>query len=221
MRVIILLLSLIAAMPAWAGAPPRVAVSPSTLCETAIVAAETRGRLPPRMLAAIAQEESGRRDPDSGAVRPWPWTINAEGVGQFFPTEQQAIDAVRALQARGVRSIDVGCLQVNLMYHPDAFASLEQAFDPGRNADYATRFLNTLYASSHDWGQAIGAYHSETPGLGDAYRALVMVRWERPDLHRPEAPTQSAYQAFPDPRQVYGAFAPRSSVYGAFAGALN
>ena len=45
-------------------------------------------------------------------------------------TRQQAVAAVQALQARGVRSIDVGCLQVNLMYHPIAFASLDDAFDP-------------------------------------------------------------------------------------------
>ena len=28
------------------------------------------------------------------------------------------LPAVQALRARGVRSIDVGCLQVNLMFHP-------------------------------------------------------------------------------------------------------
>ena len=52
--------------------------------------------------------------------------------------------AVRAMQANGVRSIDVGCGQINLMYHPDAFPNLELAFDPQANAAYAARFLKAL-----------------------------------------------------------------------------
>ncbi len=74
-------------------------------------------------------------------VRPWPWTINVAGQGFFFPTKALAVTAVRELLASGVQSIDVGCLQVNLMFHPAAFASLEQAFDPMANARYAARFL--------------------------------------------------------------------------------
>ena len=33
---------------------------------------------------------------------PWPWTINAEGVGSFYETKAAAIAAVRDLQARGL-----------------------------------------------------------------------------------------------------------------------
>jgi hypothetical protein len=215
MRSIITLMALLLAGNAWAGTA-RLAAPPD-LCESAIAAAEFRGRLPPRMLTAIAEEESGRRDAETGTVRPWPWTINAEGAGQFFDTKAQAVAAVRILQARGVRSIDVGCLQVNLMFHPDAFASLDEAFDPDRNAAYAARFLNTLYAASHDWKQAIGDYHSETPELGEPYRIQVLARWQRPDLRPLSDPTEIAYGAFENPQRVYGAFAPVNQVYGAFA----
>ena len=107
-------------------------------------------RMPARLLGAIAEVESGRLD-ERGNLRPWPWTINAEGRGQFFASKQQAIDAVRTLQLQGVRSIDVGCMQVNLMHHPSAFASLDEAFDPTANAQYAARFLNTLYGMSQSW----------------------------------------------------------------------
>jgi hypothetical protein len=202
------------------------ATDPATLCETAVTTAEYVNLLPPRLLAAISLTESGRVEPATGRVRPWPWTINAEGVGQFFATQQEAITTVKALQAQGVQSIDVGCLQVNLMYHPDAFRSLEDAFEPRTNANYAARFLNALYAVSKDWAVAIAAYHSETPALGDAYRALVMARWRNGDLHAPAArrvvygdfaQNSKAYgdKAYDD--RAYGAFAPRSRVYGAFA----
>jgi hypothetical protein len=162
------------ALPALA-APPLA--SPSQLCEAAIVAAERAERLPERMMGAIALVETGRLDPTSGAPRPWPWTINAEGQGFFFASKQQAIEAVRALQARGVRSIDVGCMQVNLMHHPNAFASLDQAFDPAANATYAAHFLNDLHAQSNDWLRATGQYHSSTPELGAAYQTQVAAAW--------------------------------------------
>jgi hypothetical protein len=197
-----------------------VAADPATLCETAATTAEYVGRLPPRLLAAIGVTETGRVDPDTGRLRPWPWTINAEGVGQFFQTRQQAIAAVNALRARGVQSIDVGCMQVNLMYHPDAFASLEEAFDPRVNAIYAAKFLNALYAEAKDWAHAIAAYHSETPALGDAYRVLVMARWQNGDL-RAAAPVGAQYQDFAPHTDAYGAFAPSGSVYRSFSGATG
>jgi Transglycosylase SLT domain len=199
---------------------------PAVLCQTAVTTAEYVNRLPPRLLEAISLTESGRPDPRSGHLRAWPWTINAEGAGIFFETKPQAVAAVKALQARGIRSIDVGCLQVNLMYHPDAFASLEEAFDPRGNANYAARFLNALYAEGNDWVHAVAAYHSETPALGDAYRVLVMTRWQNGDPRVP-APAQAAYRDFSGADQgrgdpvrgnlAYGAFAPSSRVYGAFA----
>lgn len=189
---------------------------PATLCETAVTSAEFSGNLPPRLLHAISLTESGRIDPKTGAVRAWPWTINAEGEGHFFETRDDAIAAVKALQARGVQSIDVGCNQVNLMFHPRAFASLEDAFDPRSNAVYAARFLNALYAERGDWPHAIAAYHSETPALGDAYRVLVMARWQNPGLRDPGPVLTSAYQDFARDGQAYGSFTASGRVYGAF-----
>ncbi len=189
---------------------------PATLCETTAATAEYVNRLPPRLLHAISLTENGRVDPISGRIRPWPWTINAEGVGRFFATGVQAVAAVKVLQARCVRSIDVGCLQVNLMYHPDAFASLEDAFDPRLNATYAAGFLNVLYAEGGQWAHAIAAYHSQTRRLGAAYRVLVMARWENGGS-RTAAPARAAYRDVGGGPSAYGAFAPRSRVYGAFA----
>jgi hypothetical protein len=191
------------------------AADPAALCEMAVASAELSGRLPARLLHAISLTESGRADAKAGIVRAWPWTINAEGEGRFFDTKQQAVAAVRALQARGVQSIDVGCMQVNLMYHPHAFITLESAFDPQSNAAYAARFLNALHADGRDWPRAIAAYHSETPALGEAYRVLVMARWEKPDLRDIKQP-QAAYQNFINAARVYGAFTHAGRVYGAF-----
>jgi hypothetical protein len=161
------------AMPSPLTTMPVLGVS----CRPAIAAAEQAGAIPRLLLAAIAKVESGRRDPSSGVVAPWPWTINAEGQGSYYDTKAQAIAAVRALQARGVQSIDVGCMQINLMHHPNAFASLDQAFDPSANATYAAHFLNDLHGQTNDWLRAAGQYHSSTPELGAAYQTQVAAAW--------------------------------------------
>ncbi|MDR3536939.1 MAG: transglycosylase SLT domain-containing protein [Acetobacteraceae bacterium] len=187
----LLLLSLIGRAAASLGfGPPD---PPGLLCRQAIVAAERANAIPAHLLAAIGRVESGRRDPVSGALHPWPWTINAEGEGQFFETKMQALTAVKALQARGVRSIDVGCLQVNLMHHPNAFATLEQAFDPHANADYAARFLRQLFGQSSTWPKATALYHSATPELGEPYQKQVMAVWpEEMLIQTAEAPSALA-----------------------------
>ena len=42
-------------------------------------------------------------------------------------------------------------------------------FDPDENADYAARFLKSLYSEYGEWSQAAGAYHSRTPSYAKAY----------------------------------------------------
>jgi hypothetical protein len=149
------------------------------LCRAAITEAERSANVPRGLLQAIGRVESGRRDPETGQFAPWPWTTNAEGEGKYFPTREAAIAHVRQLQARGVRIIDVGCMQVNLHHHPNAFASLEQAFDPLINARYAARFLSELNGGRADWRQAAGHYHSQTPERAGPYREKVLAAWER------------------------------------------
>jgi len=178
-------------------APPRTTAralppSPGLQCRQAIFTAERAAAVPPHLMAAIARVESGRPDA-RGTVHPWPWTINAEGAGQYFPTKDAALAAVRTLQSRGVRSIDVGCMQVNLHHHPTAFASLEHAFDPAMNAAYAARYLTELYAATRDWTRATAFYHSATPDRGDSYQRRVAAVW--PDEQKHGAPGLGVQQA--------------------------
>jgi hypothetical protein len=217
-RCLLALMLLCASYPA-ARAAPAVPRAPA-LCDSAIATAEDSLRLPLHLLQAIAEVESGRPDPSTRRLQPWPWTINAEGVGAFFASKAEAIAAVRTLQARGVRSIDVGCMQVNLMFHPVAFASLDEAFDPGANALYAAHFLNTLHFGNHDWSNAIGAYHSQTPILGDDYRRRVLALWQDPSVTwHFDLGLAVAYRDFAQRAEAYNDFAPSSRVYGAFSAA--
>jgi hypothetical protein len=153
------------------------APSPGEQCRAAISAAERGHGIPSQLLAAIGRIESGKRDPISGVRGAWPWTINAEGQGYYFDSKAEAIQAVEALRARGVRSIDVGCMQVNLMYHPAAFATLDIAFEPAVNADYAARFLVQLHEQTGDWTTATAHYHSADPNEGGPYADKVTSVW--------------------------------------------
>ena len=204
-----LFLGLILVVSVTVHASPLRGDSAATLCEQAIARAEVIGHTPPGMLAAIGQVESGRPDSQTGTMRSWPWTIDADGVGQFFATKAQAVAAVAALQAEGVRSIDVGCMQVNLMHHPDAFASLDQAFDPVSNALFAVRFLNALYRGAGSWPKAIAAYHSETPQIAADYQHRVLVTWQQ---H--VATPLGGRLIYADGGLIYGAFGSTGRIYG-------
>jgi hypothetical protein len=148
-------------------------IEQSALCSAAIGEAERRHHLPPGLLAAIARAESGRPVTAWTDIRPWPWTIDADGEGLFLDSKAAAVVWVRQQTARH-KYIDVGCMQVDLAMHPKAFASLEDAFDPASNADYAARYLADLYREAGgDWNVAVGLYHSHTPSLAAAYRDRV------------------------------------------------
>ncbi len=171
-------------LAAPAAAQPQPTADPGLACRGAISTAEREAGIPAGLLQAIGRVESGRRDPVTGRFAPWPWTINAEGRGMYFPTREAAIAEVRQLQARGVRIIDVGCMQVNLHHHPNAFPSLEQAFDPLTNARYAARFLTELNSTRNDWARSAGHYHSQTPERAEPYRARVLAAWAQ-EQNRP------------------------------------
>lgn len=138
------------------------------LCEEAATRASAASGVPVSVLRAIALTETGRTK--HGAFRPWPWTVNMEGRGVWFDTYEEARDYVAQQHARGARSYDVGCFQINYRWHGQHFASVEQMFDPDANAAYAARFLSELYAELGDWSRAAGAYHSRTPTFAGRYR---------------------------------------------------
>lgn len=148
-----------------------------SVCPRHIQAAEAQHDLPPHLLTAISKVESGRWHPESKANLAWPWTVMAEGRGRYLPSKTAAMAEVRALRAKGVRNIDVGCMQINLHYHPKAFASLEEAFDPALNTRYAATLLKDHRRNAGSWTRAIGDYHSKTISYARVYRLKVFKAW--------------------------------------------
>jgi hypothetical protein len=165
----------LAALVAWAVATPAGAADDlgpdGALCRFQTEHQGRLGGLPDNLLTAISLVESGRHDDLREEKTAWPWTVMAEGRGRYFPTKAAAVAEVRRLQARGLRNIDVGCMQVNLFYHGDAFPDLETAFDPAANVAYAVRFLQDLRRETGSWTQAMTRYHSATPEYAHRYRS--------------------------------------------------
>lgn len=170
---------------------------PDAGCGTAIAAAERARGTAPGLLAAIGVVESGRREARTGLRAPWPWTVTAEGIGTFYAGKAEAIRAVQALQARGIASIDVGCMQVNLFHHAGAFRDLDQAFDPAANALYAARFLMGLHDRLGSWPAAAAGYHSLTPEIGAQYGRLIAAVWSGAPVPVVAEPNGVEVVAFP------------------------
>lgn len=155
-----------------------LACQAQAMCEAYIHRYEQQHGIPHNLLRAISRIESGRNIKGHGIVA-WPWTINANGTPYVFNTKAEAVKKVRELQSKGITSIDVGCMQVNLKHHPTAFHSLEAAFDPATNIDYAARFLKEKMESQGNWQNAVAHYHSATTLYNQPYKNKVMAVWRQ------------------------------------------
>lgn len=153
------------------------AAHPSDLCRRAAVKAAAAHGIPPALLLAISEVETGTTR--AGQRGPWPWTLNIAGRGAWFDTRREALAAAERALAGGERSFDVGCFQVNFHWHGHHFDSIDAMLDPDIGADYAARFLKDLEAEAEDWIVAAGWYHSRTPVHSRRYRALVARAMER------------------------------------------
>ncbi|MEO3474553.1 lytic transglycosylase domain-containing protein [Roseomonas sp. CAU 1739] len=162
----------VAARAVPAPAPPVLSNDPWDACARAIAIADQNSGLPPGLLGAIARVETGRRAP-TGGIQPWPWSFNAAGEGRYMASRAEAVAEVQARLAVGTRSVDIGCMQINLLHHPDAFTSVDAGFDPETNVRYAVRYLKSLFARTGDWAAATGQYHSSTPERATIYHLRV------------------------------------------------
>ena len=145
-------------------------------CEFIASVAEEKYDLPVGILSSISNVEAGRITKD-GQKRGWPWTVNHAGEGLFFESSQDAIEYVDEALQSGDLNLDVGCMQISLKWHSMHFETLEMAFNPYENIEYAAQFLNNLYISHGSWEQAIKHYHSSDPKKNIKYHKKVLAAW--------------------------------------------
>jgi len=175
-----LLMLLTMLQPLQAQADEQARIRDAYACMNATIELEEQYGIQKHLLTTISSVETGRWDAATRQNVAWPWTVNAQGKGTFYPSKAEAIRAVKKLQAQGIKSIDVGCMQINLLYHPDAFANLEEAFDPKANVKYAAEFLTNLYENrGQDWIKAAMAYHSSVPVKAQRYKKKIVSTYEK------------------------------------------
>ena len=171
---------------------------PEEVCLAEAAAAERSAQVPPGLVRAIALAESGRWDSAARRSYAWPWTVTSGDQSWYLASKAEAVAHVRELQRSGRRNIDVGCMQINLHWHPDAFESLEEAFDPRRNVAYGVEFLKSLRSELRSWGRAVARYHTADEARGDAYRERVTALWTKQRRLRAE----ELRQAFTEAREA-------------------
>ncbi|WP_375326665.1 transglycosylase SLT domain-containing protein [Candidatus Tisiphia endosymbiont of Nemotelus uliginosus] len=135
---------------------------------------EAKHTIPRNTLHSIALKESGKKHSIHNIVIVWPWTVNVAGQGYHFNTKREAILFVKKQIIRGKENINVGCMQINLKHHLDAFNSLSQAFEPKYNIAYSAKFLKAKYDQLGNWHKAIAHYHSSTHERGARYKQDVI-----------------------------------------------
>ncbi len=140
---------------------------------------EVEEGIPPGLVHALALAESGRWLPELGRSQAWPWTVTSGKDSFYLPSKAAALRKVEELRRSGRWNIDVGCMQINLGYHGDAFTSLAEALEPRANVRYAAQFLKRLRVETRSWARATARYHSNVPDRGRAYRAKVYRLWHR------------------------------------------
>jgi hypothetical protein len=168
-------------------APIQIAATPAglanllkngNLCSRAIAAEKRRSGIPHKLLYALSIKETGRWIKENRANIAWPWTVNAGGKGNHFASRSDAIRHVQKLKRAGQKNIDVGCMQINLHCHPDAFPTLEAGFNPKTNIAYAAKFLTALKDSHGTWEKAVRHYHSSNKAKHLPYQRKVFQIWK-------------------------------------------
>ncbi len=141
----------------------------ASVCEQAALQAAAESGVPPDILTALTLTETGRKL--NGRLRPWAWSVNAEGAGNWHDDPRSLLAFAEERVRQGRTNMDLGCFQINYRWHGDQFASLSDMLDPLSNARYAARFVRELYGESGDWRAAAGAFHSKTPQYATKYLA--------------------------------------------------
>lgn len=152
--------------------PPETALSrvrAGEECAEAIARSAAGLGIPTALAMALGEVESSN----------WPWAVNAALTGRRFKTRQEAVRYVAQERRQGVATIDVGCLQVSLYWHADAFQTLEEAFDPDVNVQAGLNRLGDLKRRTGSWTEAVALYHGGDAAERERYTCAVLVALRR------------------------------------------
>ena len=125
-------------------------------------------------LYGIALQETGIQWSD-GTFRPWPWSLcvnkSQNGIlkGAYrFNTKQDAQRALINMLDKGVNNVDVGLMQINVMWNGHRVKDKASLLEPSVNLTVAASILKDVNNSQQAY-DAVGKYHSFNTERGLAY----------------------------------------------------
>lgn len=124
------------------------------VCEREMMRAARKYGVPLGVLYAVGLTETGRR----GSLSPF--ALNIAGPSYFPRTLTEALQRYEQARRDGVKLIDIGCMQINHLYHGSHFRSVTDMFDPRENVDYAAQYLKELRVKEGSWTLAAARYHA-------------------------------------------------------------
>jgi len=125
-----------------------------SICEAEMTRAAEAYDVPLGVLYAVGMTETGRR----GKLHPY--ALNIAGRSYFGTGVRDAVETFNKERRRGIRLIDLGCMQINHHYHGREFDTIEDMLDPAQNVEYAARFLKELRKREGSWTLAVARYHA-------------------------------------------------------------
>lgn len=135
-------------------AAPANANADDSVCEAEMTRAAEAYDVPLGVLYAVGMTETGRR----GKLHPY--ALNIAGRSYFGTGVEDAVETFQKERGRGVKLIDLGCMQINHHYHGREFDSIEAMLDPVQNVAYAAKFLKQLRQREGSWTLAVARYHA-------------------------------------------------------------
>ena len=130
------------------------APSDGAVCEREMRAASLAQGVPLGVLYAVGMTETGNR----GSLHPY--ALNIQGRTVFTSSASAALAEFAKARTRGIKLIDLGCMQINHHYHGRNFASPAAMLDPAGNVAYAARYLRELRQQEGSWTMAVARYHA-------------------------------------------------------------
>ncbi len=132
-------------------------------CLEHIGAAETQLGIPKGLVLSISLVESAL----NGA--PYPYAMNVRGRTIYDRSARAAARHLRDRAGRLNRHIFVGCMQLSLTYHHQAFQPVERIIAPHDNVWYGAQYLRRLHGRVGSWTRALQRYQGGTRRQQSAY----------------------------------------------------
>lgn len=130
--------------------------------------------LDPELIYAVAMAESKKRV-GTASVSPWPWALNIAGKGSYYATLDEARAALDEALSLGIKSIDVGPMQINLRWNGHRVQNPADLFDLATSARVGAEILSEAIASNPtDLVIGVGRYHNWDDALARPYGTKVL-----------------------------------------------